>query len=131
MNNNKVEMLINFHQANNNSQNNLWLMYVAATMAAAGFGFSSSSLQLLEGILASIGFTAFTIGQGVMVFRAITIQDAIESQLRDAADNEYITIINTLVNNSMTKLGALKTHIPIDLCVVGIIMYKPILAILR
>lgn len=124
--------LIDFHQNNGNKQVHLWTMYVVATMAAAGFGVATTGkLNIWVAIMACFGFLTFTIGHAWMIYYALNVQASIENQMKKTDLNESNEINKAMIHNSLNWKGALCTHIPIDMFVLGIILYTPVSDIIR
>ena len=82
MNTEALNVLLQLYSANSANEANLWMMYVAATLACAGFGVTTNTLtSLTMALVASIGFLAFAFGQFSMVHEIITLRELLVSQL--------------------------------------------------
>lgn len=127
-----LNVLLQFYSSNTANEANLWMMYVAATIACAGYGVTSNTLTSLKmAIAASIGFLAFAYGQYTMVNEAIFLRELLVVHLVPAKSGSLAPFISELSVRGLTIQGAIKTHAVVDTCVVFLIMYRPVAELLK
>jgi hypothetical protein len=103
--------------------NSLWTVYVAATFAAAGYGFTASPLPPVIAAAVTVGFLAFAVGnwkllrQGLRISRQLQ-KDISEFMTHAASDNAFRTSIERLVATANPPWISLVIHLLIDVCVV-------------
>ena len=129
MNTEEIGILFQLYAANSSIEANLWMMYVAATLACAGFGVSTNTLTGMRmAAIASVGFSAFAIGQFVMVHDAIVARGIMVQQLTKLA--EHSEALKPFVAGfspiGLTIPGAILTHCVVDVCIVALIMFRPV-----
>jgi hypothetical protein len=99
---------------------NLWTVYVAATFAAAGYGFSGPPLNCLTAI--AVTFSAFSFGNWKLLKQSLEINIIIKKDVRDAIDgdqdNQFKSSIELLVANANPLWVSRTIHLFIDLCVI-------------
>jgi hypothetical protein len=63
--------------------NSLWTVYVAATFAAAGYGFTASPLQPKIALAVTIGFLAFAFGNWKLLKQGLTINQQLQKDISE------------------------------------------------
>lgn len=127
-----LNVLLQFYSSNTANEANLWMMYVAATIACAGYGVTSNTLTSIKmAVAASIGFLAFAYGQYTMVNEAIFLRELLVVNLAPAKSSPIGPFIAELSVRGLTIQGAIKTHAVVDACVVFLIMYRPVAELLK
>ena len=123
--NSYVVELIKLHQSNISSQNNLWGIFIIATVASAGFVLTAQEdVGTVSRIAMSIGFLAFSIGHGYLLFKTRRIFVVIESQLKMLEDHPLQSILNKMSDGKSTVVRPFIPHVVIDICVLVIIWSK-------
>ncbi len=102
---------------------NLWTVYVVATFAAAGYGFSDHpSLNCLTAVAVTFGFSAFSFGHWKLLKQSLDINIILQNDVRDAIkgdqDNQFKSSIEVLVANANPLWVSRTIHLFIDLCVI-------------
>jgi hypothetical protein len=103
--------------------NSLWTVYVAATFAAAGYGFSASPLPPVIAAAVTVGFLALAFGnwklsrQGLGINRQLQ-KDISEFLTRTASDHAFKPSIERLIAAANPPWISLIIHLLIDFCVV-------------
>ena len=119
--------LVNAYTTITSTEINAWTMYVVATFAASGFGFSSVKLDNWKIALpATIGFLTFTYGQFIIVCDLISEREAVLEVLYTLKNQNIENLLVTFSKSGLTISGAIKTHVLVDFCVVTIIMFHSI-----
>ena len=108
----------------------LWGIYVAATFAAAGFGFSlEDNFTYPLAAFLSVGFLSFTIGHLHLLMHSIRIQSHLRDEILaylNEAPTAFAGSIRSICGNS-SKLGpSVAAHIIIDICVLLLIWSRPL-----
>ena len=111
--------------------NSLWTVYVAATFAAAGYGFSYSPLQSQIALAVTIGFLAFAVGNWKLLKQGLTINQqlqkdiskflackASEDPFRPSIENPFRLSIEKLIATANPTWISRLIHLLIDGCVV-------------
>ncbi len=102
---------------------NLWTVYVVATFAAAGYGFSAAPLNTFTATAVTIGFTAFVFGNWKLLKQSLIINKALQLDIRAAVasdlDNEFKSSIEALVARANPPWVSLTVHLFIDACVIA------------
>jgi hypothetical protein len=103
--------------------NSLWTVYVAATFAAAGYGFSASPLSPVIAAAVTVGFLAFAVGnwkllrQGLRINRQLQ-KDISEFTAHTASDHAFRPSVERLIATANPPWISLVIHLLIDFCVV-------------
>ncbi|MGQ0446283.1 MAG: hypothetical protein ACT4O2_14455 [Beijerinckiaceae bacterium] len=99
----------------------LWTVYVAATFAAAGYGFSGT-LNCPTAIAVTVGFLAFASGHFVLLKQSVDLSLKIKGDVKNAIDadqeKQFKSSIKGLVDNANPPWVSLTAHLIIDLCVI-------------
>ena len=128
----ELDVLFHLYSENNATEANLWMMYVVATLACAGFGVTTNTLTSWKmGLIASIGFIAFAYGQYVMVREIIEMRRIIVDAMSPQPGNSLATLVKDIMPLGLTLKGARLTHFVVDFCVVFLIMFRPVAALVR
>jgi hypothetical protein len=104
--------------------NSLWTVYVAATFAAAGYGFTSSPLQPKIALAVALGFLAFAVGNWKLLKQGLTINQHLQKDISEflacKADepHPFRPSIKKLIATANPTGISRAIHIFIDFCVV-------------
>jgi hypothetical protein len=121
-----LQILFQLYADNAATEANLWMMYVAATLACAGFGITTDSeMSMPMALIACVGFVAFATGQFLMVKDIIQVREIIFEQLRRADNHPLQSLIIGVTRFKLTVRGAVMTHLVVDACIVALIVFKP------
>jgi hypothetical protein len=105
-----------------NTINSLWTVYVAATFAAAGYGFSSGGLSPITASAITFGFIAFALGNWSLLKQALRINLTLRTDLIDAmsvdSDTKFKPTICCLAETANPFWVSRTIHIFIDVCVI-------------
>ncbi|MGI0014881.1 MAG: hypothetical protein ACREBU_15785, partial [Nitrososphaera sp.] len=124
--NSDVGELIDLYQSNSSARNNLWGIYVVATFAASGFVVTAQGdVGTLARIAMSLGFLAFTIGHGFLLYRTSHILIAIEGLLKKLKSHPLQPILDKICDSESKITSPFIAHVIIDICVIAIIWSKP------
>ncbi|WP_057835056.1 hypothetical protein [Bradyrhizobium jicamae] len=104
--------------------NSLWTVYVAATFAAAGYGFSVSPLSPIIAGAVTLGFLVFTFGNWKLLKQGLQINRQLQKDITDfiqsaAESNPFKLSIKKLVSTANPPWISLVIHLWIDFCVVA------------
>ncbi|KRR16750.1 hypothetical protein CQ14_14230 [Bradyrhizobium lablabi] len=104
--------------------NSLWTVYVAATFAAAGYGFTVSPLSPIIAAAVTLGFLAFAFGNWKLLKQGLQINRQLQEDITDfmqsaATGNPFELSIKKLVSTANPPLISLVIHLWIDFCVVA------------
>ena len=123
--NSYVVELIKLHQSNISSQNNLWGIFIIATVASAGFVLTAQEdVGTVSRIAMSIGFLAFAIGHGYLLYKTRRIFVVIEKQLKMFKDHPLQCILKIMSDGESTIILPFIPHVVIDIGVLVIIWSK-------
>jgi hypothetical protein len=104
---------------------NLWTVYVAATFAAAGYGFSAERLTLATATALTLGYSAFALGHWSLLEQSLTISSRLKGDIRSAiagdSEKPFKSSIEALVNRANPVWVSRTIHLVIDACVIVII----------
>jgi hypothetical protein len=103
--------------------NSLWTVYVAATFAAAGYGFAASPLSPNIAAAVTLGFLAFTFGNWKLLKQGLQINRQLQKDISDllvseTRRNPFETSIKKLISTANPPWISLVIHLWIDFCVV-------------
>jgi hypothetical protein len=105
----------------------LWTVYVAATFAAAGYGFTASPFSVVQASALTLGFSAFAFGHWKLLRQALLISKALQGDILSALssnpENQFKSSIQALARTANPPWISLVIHIFIDSCVVVILWY--------
>lgn len=119
--------LIDLYQSNCSARNNLWGIYVVATFAASGFVVTAQGdVGTLARIAMSLGFLAFTIGHGFLLYRTSHILIAIEGLLKEVKDHPFQSVLDRISSWESNVTFPFIAHVVIDICVIAIVWSKPL-----
>lgn len=122
----ELQILFQLYAGNAATEANLWMMYVAATLACAGFGVANDALVSMPmALIACVGFIAFAVGQFLMVKDIIEVREIILKQLRGFDGHPLQPLIKGVDRFRLTVRGAVKTHLVVDTCIVALIVFRP------
>lgn len=102
--------------------NSLWTVYVAATFAAAGYGFSAKGLSPITAAAVTVGFLAFAFGNWKLIRQGLRINQALSADLRAALGADpgqpFAWTITALAGTANAFWISRSIHILIDACVI-------------
>jgi hypothetical protein len=102
--------------------NSLWTVYVAATFAAAGYGFSASSLTVVQAGAVTLGFSAFAFGNWQLLMQGLSITRVLGSEIKSAVSsdtgNQFKSSIKALAVTANPPWVSGFIHLFIDACVI-------------
>jgi hypothetical protein len=128
MSSENLAILLQMYSTLSSNEANLWMMYVAACLACAGFGVTTNTLTSMPmGVIACLGFLAFAVGQFVMVNEIVLAREIVVAQLKPAigAGHQLSGFVTQISPLGLTRSGALLTHAVVDLCIVALILFRP------
>lgn len=100
----------------------LWTVYVAATFAAAGYGFSADRLNVFTASAVTLGFSAFAFGNWKLLKQSLTINKDLQKTIRAAVacdqDKQFESSLKVLIDNANPIWVSLMIHLFIDSCVI-------------
>jgi hypothetical protein len=113
--NRDVVQLIDLYHTNSSARNNLWGIYVVATFAASVFVVTAQcDVGILARIAMSLGFLAFTIGHGFLLFRTSHILIAIEGLLKKVSSHLLQSILDKISDGESKITSPFIAHVVID-----------------
>ena len=103
--------------------NSLWTVYVAATFAAAGYGFTASPLSPTIAAAVTLGFLAFAFGNWKLLKQGLQINRQLKKDISDFMStkpgcNPFEPSIEKLISTANPPWISLAIHLFIDFCVV-------------
>ena len=104
--------------------NSLWTVYVAATFAAAGYGFTVSPLSPIIAAAVTLGFLAFAFGNWKLLKQGLQINRQLQKDITDfmqsaSTGNPFELSIKKLISTANPPWISLAIHLWIDFCVVA------------
>jgi len=102
--------------------NNLWTVYVVATFAIAGFGVSAGAqLTKSVAVMVTVGFWAFTLGHGSLLFQALSINQKLMSEISSTLlttdpSFRFRSSLDYLSKTANLPLVSMAIHLLIDVC---------------
>ena len=133
MSSDNIAILLQMYSTLSSNEANLWMMYVAACLACAGFGVTTNTLtSMTMALIACLGFLAFAVGQFTMVDEIIRTREIVVAQLTPAApaNHPLSAFVNQLAPFGLTRRGAVLTHTVVDTCIVALVLFRPAARIL-
>ena len=107
---------------NNTNINSLWTVYVAATFALAGYGFSGPNIEIPTAIVVTAGFWAFALGHWKLLKQALVINGSLSVEISQALktseeeDNQFPGSFRRLSDMANPPWISLTIHLLIDMC---------------
>jgi hypothetical protein len=103
----------------------LWTVYVAATFAAAGYGFTATDSSVVQATALTLGFSAFAIGHWSLLNQALSISTTLRNEILSALSsdpkNQFKSSIEALAGTANPPRVSLVIHLLIDACVIVIL----------
>jgi hypothetical protein len=113
--------LVSIYQTECANRSNLWAVYVVATFAAGGFVVTAKDdVGTFAKIALSLGFLAFAIGHGFLLFHNTSALIALETLLKSHDPGNSSPFLGSFVGNTGRILPFIP-HIIIDICVISVI----------
>ena len=120
----EIKTLVDLYLHQSSSVNQLWTTYVVATFAGATLAITAgnaASLLLYAGV---IGFSAFTVGHGLLVWGSLTLMKQAAKDIGTWLKGSRGPQALHLLAEPVWRWPSVTCHVIIDACVIGAFIYR-------
>lgn len=120
----ETKTLVDLYLHQSAAVNQLWTTYVVATFAGGTFAITAGSeagMLLYAGV---IGFTAFTIGHGFLVWGSLELKKQAAMDIGNSLAGSRHPKALHLLAEPVWRWPSVTCHVIIDACVIGAFIYQ-------